>query len=123
MACGTGVEGCDPTSWSPELNAKCKVDPRIDWRGLVIKTDLNGEKVWHRQDNYQSGEPPSATGKVASSASEFIFSLDDGSLVSITDESAGFGYAVIDGSGPKCAAEFGSGALAQASSRSSSKTG
>jgi hypothetical protein len=58
MACGTGYEhtfGCpDIKDSAPELWAKCQGDPRApNWRALVIKADLNGNKLWHRMDSYQ----------------------------------------------------------------------
>jgi len=50
MACGTGIEGCNAHEGTP-LGEKCDADPRINWRGLVIKVDANGDEVWHRQDS------------------------------------------------------------------------
>ena len=52
MACGTGIEGCKAHEGTP-LGEKCSADPRINWRGLVIKVDANGDEVWHRQDSNQ----------------------------------------------------------------------
>jgi len=89
MACGTGVEGCK-LSWALVMRlglwTECRNDKRIDWRALTIATDLNGDRLWHRQDNFQTGEA-----KVGTSASEYIFSGQNGKLVMVTDEALGIG--------------------------------
>jgi hypothetical protein len=53
LACGTGIEGCN---WvftkSISLYRECVSDPRTNWRALTIATDLDGERVWSRMDNF-----------------------------------------------------------------------
>jgi len=46
IACGTGIEGC------ADQPAECASDPRINWRTLVVGTDLNGKRIWSRMDNF-----------------------------------------------------------------------
>ena len=87
MACGTGIEGCDG------LPADCAADPRITWRSLIVATDLNGDRVWSRQDNYQwSGVE---TLGASSSAAEYIFPMAGGKMGVITDEAGGGGFEVL----------------------------
>jgi len=53
LACGTGIEGCD--AWAgTDMFDKCESDPRVTWRALNIKVDLEGNRVWHRQDSFQN---------------------------------------------------------------------
>ena len=52
MSCGTGIEHCDLPDES--LKAECLADPRYkEWRAFIIGTDLNGNRLWSRMDNYQ----------------------------------------------------------------------
>ena len=56
LQCGTGIEGCEIEHirdfWAPELQGEsCAADPRSQWRSLLIVTDLEGNRIWSRQDN------------------------------------------------------------------------
>lgn len=56
MQCGSGIEGCEidyiANYWDPKIQgAACTADPRDQWRSLTIVTDLEGNRIWHRQDN------------------------------------------------------------------------
>lgn len=103
MTCGTGVEECDMFFWNNFLSgmwAECKKDPRKIWRALTIATDLDGERVWSRQDSfYDEG--------AAGSAGEYVITTSDGGTVIITDETMGFGFLFIDQfTDEKCDDEF-----------------
>jgi len=52
LACGTGIENCAIGLMQPGLYLECKNDPRKIWRDLTVATDLNGERVWSRMDNF-----------------------------------------------------------------------
>jgi len=86
LACGTGIECEDGANNVPQ----CSSDPRRDWRGLLVGTDMQGERVWSRMDNMDNGST-----FTASSASEYVFALREGGHVSITDEAMGFGFASV----------------------------
>jgi len=53
ISCGTGIEGC---GWGLDLWTffKCQFEPRLTWRALTIATDLNGDRVWSRMDNFET---------------------------------------------------------------------
>ena len=89
IACGTGIEGCDSYLDSATLD-KCNGDPRRDWRALTIATDLNGDRVYSRMDNYQTEEPT-----VWSSAAEYVFPAAGGKITVITDEAMGLGIMTL----------------------------
>lgn len=61
MACGTGIENCaneqaaSGGGFDAATQTECNGDPRVNWRALTIATDLNGNRVWSRQDSYQPG--------------------------------------------------------------------
>jgi len=73
----------------------------------VVKIDANGDEVWHRQDNniWADSDLPVGQQKVGNSASEFVFTLSTGAVVSITDEDMGMGLVVIDDTGAQCTTE------------------
>lgn len=74
----------------------------------MVKIDANGDEVWHRQDSNvwaDSDLPPGQQTHVGNSASEFVFTLSTGNVVSIVDEDFGMGLAVIDATGPQCTTE------------------
>jgi len=74
MSCGIGIEGCGYWRlYSLELWAECKMDPRKTWRSLTIGTDLDGNRVYSRMDNYQ--ESTEYGWEAASTGNEYIFSL------------------------------------------------
>lgn len=52
LGCGTGIEGCPDVPGYEKLKAECEADPRIEWRSLVVATDLNGDMTWYRIDNF-----------------------------------------------------------------------
>lgn len=113
IACGTGIENCN--GLSPSKTAICNADPRLNWRSLVIATDLNGSRVWSRMDTFPGAEGPS------SSAAEYIFPLQSGGIGVITDEAFGMGFlelAAPTGHKQQCSAP----ALAQSNSKSSQKS-
>lgn len=92
MACGTGIEGCPLFGpMLPWLYATCLLEPRVVWRSLAIGTDLKGERVFSRQDNYQAGEG----GPAVSSAAEFVFERTGGRHTIITDEQMGMGIQTL----------------------------
>lgn len=52
MFCGTGAETCSTDHGLTEKQSKdCLADPARLWRGLTVATDLQGNRVWSRQDN------------------------------------------------------------------------
>ena len=58
---------------------------------MTIATDLDGNRVWSRMDNYQFGEA-----EVGSSANEYVFTLNSGGVGIINDEGFGIGIASLD---------------------------
>lgn len=68
---------------------ECDNDPRKTWRALTIATDLNGDRVFSRMDNFQNG------GEFGSTGGEYIFSAADGKHILITDEASGLGIMTI----------------------------
>lgn len=101
MSCGTGIKNCDNEEASSgdgfdsDTQTECDADPRITWRALTVAIDLDGNRIWTRQDNYQSGTK-SDHATVASSKGEYIFPVSGGKLGFISDEVAGFGIGVIN---------------------------
>jgi hypothetical protein len=93
ISCGIGIEGCTNWQFSPSLWAECKTDPRKTWRSLTIATDLDGNRVYSRMDNYQSSTE--VGWKSGSTGNEYIFSLADGGHAIITDEALGMGIGKI----------------------------
>ena len=93
MACGTGIEGCSAFSFqTPWTWLECEFDPRKVWRSLAVATDLKGERVYSRMDNFQDAEQ---LGTVVDSAAEFIFERAAGGHTIVTDERMGFGFETI----------------------------
>lgn len=90
IACGTGIEGCEEWPEQSEIRAKCVSDPRLTWRGLVIKIDMNGDEEWHRVDSYSfTGEE---TLEVSTSASEYVGITAEGKFFSVVDQEFGIGF-------------------------------
>jgi hypothetical protein len=90
LACGTGVEGC-PFVFDLFTYIKCQFEPRKTWRALTVATDLNGDRVWSRMDNFETSEG----GTVSSSAAEYVFPATAGEIKIITDEKMGMGILTI----------------------------
>ena len=90
VACGTGIEGCDPWSRGSAIRAECEADPRTTWRGLLVRFDANGQKVWERVDSFggANGEAPAAA------ASEYVFLTPEGGFVSVVDQGFGIGLLI-----------------------------
>lgn len=80
-ACGQGIEGCGEYLVGIDAStlATCNSDPRRTWRGAAVKTDLQGNIVWWRNDNHR--------------AYEFVDRGPDGQLVFLSDKPIGFGFA------------------------------
>ena len=66
---------------------QCATDPRINWRGLTIRTDLNGDIVWYTMDNAKFTDSTTVHG----TAAEYVQMRSDGKAMVITDETYGFG--------------------------------
>ena len=98
MACGTGIEECEPFEADDALYDECTVDPRRTWRSLVIRVDAQGSPKWHRLDSYQrleAGEEEEEENAIAT-ASEYVFVTRDGRIASITDLSIGIGLQLFE---------------------------
>ena len=89
LACGNGIE---PTGKATTT------DPRKLWRSYVFEVTLDGDVVWERLDNFQP-EQPDAT-EVAESASEFVYTMNDGRILSTNDEMSGVGLMVLQAPTP-----------------------
>jgi hypothetical protein len=95
MSCGTGIEGCN-LLLGPFVWAECIGDPRGTWRALTVATDLEGERVYSRMDNYGVGlYADEGETRVGASAGEFVFINADGGHVIVTDEGNGMGFLTI----------------------------
>lgn len=98
VACGQGVE---EESMAPG-------DPRVAWRGAAVAVDKQGAMEWYRVDNWgPEGCPPPGgpgcvedtgePGRYLSSAYEWTSISPDGkSLLMVSDELMGFGFATFD---------------------------
>ena len=98
MACGTGIEECEPFEADDALYDECTVDPRRTWRSLVIRVDAQGSPKWHRLDSYQrleAGEEEEEENAIAT-ASEYVFVTRGGRIASITDLSIGIGLQLFE---------------------------
>ena len=98
MACGTGIEECEPFEADDALYDECTVDPRRTWRSLVIRVDAQGSPKWHRLDSYQrleAGEEEEEENAIAT-ASEYVFVTRVGRIASITDLSIGIGLQLFE---------------------------
>eukprot|EP00930_Biecheleria_cincta_P066297 TRINITY_DN5238_c0_g3_i1.p1 TRINITY_DN5238_c0_g3~~TRINITY_DN5238_c0_g3_i1.p1 ORF type:complete len:1485 (-),score=207.57 TRINITY_DN5238_c0_g3_i1:123-4244(-) len=93
VACGTGIEGCDPHSGA--LKTECEADPRTTWRSMLFKIDGFGDVIWSRLDNWN----PDQSNDVATSASEYVFLMRDDKIVSVNDEGRGIGVLVLQPEG------------------------
>ena len=73
MSCGTGIEGCAAWGWNLGLFIwlECRGDPRGIWRSLTVATDLEGERLYSRMDNYGVGFEQGVD--LGSSAGEYVF--------------------------------------------------
>lgn len=101
VSCGTGIEGCTSGGASlchckaSNLQTECNADARKTWRSMVFKIDSNGNVLWSRVDNWKSG---TSSADPATSASEYVFAMADGKIVSVNDEGFGIGVLVLDSS-------------------------
>lgn len=93
IACGTGIENCGSLFWAFKwgLWAGCGSDPRTLWRALTIGTDLEGQRVWSRQDSFYDPESGAA-----GSAGEYVITSSNGGTIIVTDETMGLGFLYID---------------------------
>lgn len=90
--------------WFGELWKVCQGDARVDWRALTTATDLDGERVWSRQDNFYD-----PAGWVASTVGEYVITTTQGETVIITDEFMGLEFLYIsEFSDVKCESEYAS---------------
>lgn len=61
FACGTGIENCNNEGaatgggFNSTTQTECNGDPRVQWRALTIAVDLQGNRLWSRQDSFQGG--------------------------------------------------------------------
>ena len=98
MACGTGIEGCDPYPEDTELFAACIEDPRNTWRSMLLRVNQKGDLVWQRVDSYQFVEDNDGgeNEEVPSSASEYVIITNEGHIASITDLAFGIGLQLLE---------------------------
>ena len=97
IACGTGIEECEPFEDDKALYEECTSDPRRTWRSLVIRVDAQGSPKWHRLDSYQrSEEGEEEEENVTATASEYVFVTKGGKIASITDLSIGIGLQLFE---------------------------
>ena len=90
-ACGQGME--------TEEGKGVKGDPRADWRGTAVAVSCCGKMDWYRMENWGVGlKENGKVLKTASSAYEWISANpeDPNSLLFISDEAFGFGFATYD---------------------------
>ena len=76
-----------------------KGDPRADWRGTAVAVSCCGKMDWYRMENWGVGlKENGKVLKTASSAYEWISANpeDPNSLLFISDEAFGFGFATYD---------------------------
>ena len=112
MACGTGIEKCDP-NWNntaDKTDCAAKIGDRRPgaykrgasvWQSMIVRTDTNGELQWLRVDSYRAEGAPalgSAGWTASSSAAEWIVNTADGGLAAITDQVSGTGLIKLGGS-------------------------
>ena len=94
MSCGTGINngGCGLFGLNFELKTllECWGDPRTQSRSLAVATDLEGERVYSRMDNFQTEKK-----RVAASTAEYVFVNSEGGHVLVTDEANGIGFVTI----------------------------
>ena len=90
VGCGNGIEGCPTRGYTSEARRWCQRDPRKSWRSLLVKTNLEGDVVWYRQDNFWNGEENPGT-----SASEYVIS-GNGKIASVNDELFGIGLEILE---------------------------
>ena len=93
VACGTGIEpgSCTDENYTTATQNSCNADPRIVWRALVMRLDLQGNKLWHVQDNFYIHDPTGQETGVGTGASEYL-SVVGNNIVSLTDEGFGFAF-------------------------------
>ncbi|MEE2716492.1 MAG: hypothetical protein VX610_03610, partial [SAR324 cluster bacterium] len=95
MACGTGIEECEPFEDNDALYDECTADPRKTWRSLVVRVNPQGGPIWHRTDSYRfPGEPEEE--QAPATASEFVLVTSGGQVASITDLSSGIGLQLLE---------------------------
>ena len=98
MACGTGIEGCEPYPEDTELFAECIDDPRNTWRSMLLRVNQKGDLIWQRVDSYQFVEDNDGgeNEEVPSSASEYVIITNEGHIASITDLAFGIGLQLLE---------------------------
>jgi len=98
MACGTGIEECEPFQENSKLFEECEADPRKNWRSLLVRVNGNGDLIWQHVGSYRFPEEneEGEDEEVASSASEFVFITSKGEFASITDLAFGIGLQLLE---------------------------
>ena len=91
VGCGTGIEGCELWERGSAIRTECEADPRKTWRGMVVRFDANGEKIWERIDSFFEAEAPEDP---ADSASEYVALTPNGGILSVVDQGFGIGLLV-----------------------------
>ena len=91
VACGTGIEDCEELSVKNQSD--CESDPRSIWRSYLLNIDFSGNLIWERATSFTFDDEEDDD--VPSTASEWVFTNANGSIVSVVDLSFGFGLEVL----------------------------
>ena len=123
LACGAGIENCDPDDHPSSFSkADCEAGrgdmrkgavPRHAsmWQSYVVKTDAAGKLEWQRVDSWK--DPAAASDDCAGSSScEWLVATADGGLAAITDELMGVGLLKLGPARGQTAADLAAAAPA-----------
>ncbi len=97
MACGTGIEECEPFEEIDALYEECEADPRKTWRSMLVRVNGQGNLIWQHVGSYRfPDENGEESEEVASSASEYVLITSKGQYASVTDLAFGLGLQLLD---------------------------